>query len=46
MEADLFAPWLGRCNQLLDHFEDGGKLLVVFLLEDFDFAGEIAVWVP
>jgi hypothetical protein len=34
---------LGRCDQLFDRFEDGGELLVLFLLKGFDLAGEIAV---
>ena len=42
VKTDSAPGRLGRSNKLLDRFEDDGKLLVVFLLERFDFAGKIA----
>ena len=43
MKANLFARLLGCRDQLLDCLEDKGELLVVFFLERFDLAGEIAI---
>ncbi len=43
MKANLFARLVGCRDQLLDCLEDNGELLVVFFLERFDLAGEIAI---
>jgi hypothetical protein len=44
-EADLLFGRRGRRDELLDRFEDNRELLVVFFLERFDLAREIAVCV-
>ena len=43
METDLSLWRLGRSNELLDRFEDNREFLVVFLLERFDLARQVAV---
>ena len=45
MEADLFLGRRRWSDELLDRFEHDRELLVIFLLERFDFAGEITVCV-
>src|SRR6266446_10078605 len=43
MEANLFARLLGCRDQLLDRLEDDGELLIIFFLERFDLARQVAV---